>query len=160
MLLDWVGWQSGDPGPKKKAVEPPTHQNLVCFPYVSHSFYEVWPILRYLEGSFQKDISAYLRHQELCHESLQPNVVTLGALVSSCESCSAWRQGLRIFRDLQAWRSEWWVTPLEWWRKEKPTISREFWCLKLLEMVKKYEETPDFRICLLTYVRRNMLKKW
>jgi hypothetical protein len=36
----------------------------------------------------------------------------------------------------------------------------EFWCLKLLEMVKKYEETPDFRICLLTYVRRNMLKKW
>ena len=116
MLLDWVGWQSGDPGPKKKAVEPPTHQNLVCLRMFPIHFTKFDPFLGTWKGpsvwSFQKDISAYLCHQELCHESLQPNVVTLGALVSSCESCSAWRQGLRIFRDLQAW-SEWWVTPLE-----------------------------------------------
>ena len=81
------------------------------------------------------------RHQELCHEWLQPNVVTFGALVSSCESCSAWRQALRIFRDLQA-RGEGWVTGNggDGRNMEKPQISLEFSCLMLFETTGDGEE--------------------
>ena len=185
--------------PKKKAVPPRTHQNLVCFPY---GFVWKWlvplkPMVLliiipmkngYFIGNipyFQTNPCMFLLHFTKFYPFLGTFFPCPSRRTSPAPGALPWiapakcgdprcpGEFLRILQRMEARFAHLQGPPgVEWmvghhhWKWSHPPFFREFFgvwnILKLLEMVKKYEETPDFRICLLTYVRsvrRNMLSE-